>query len=207
MIVVWSVLFFAVGAFSWSFSEYALHNWVGHLGRGRNEFSREHLAHHGDTRYFTPTHRKIAVTAAATLILGSPLIVWGGLLGACYVLGFLVAYIGYEVLHRRIHTHPPTGPYSRWARRHHYYHHFSGPRFNHGVTSPIWDKVFGTWKEPGVIRVPAKHAMVWLLDPDTGDVRPEYARDYVLARRGDKRLSQERRQELEHHRLEALEMS
>ena len=35
-----------VGMFSWSFAEYGIHNWVGHLGRGKNPFSREHLRHH-----------------------------------------------------------------------------------------------------------------------------------------------------------------
>ena len=30
----------ALGALTWTFAEYALHNWVGHGRRGRGEFSR-----------------------------------------------------------------------------------------------------------------------------------------------------------------------
>lgn len=38
------------------------------------------------------------------------------------------AYVSYEVMHRRKHTHPGFGPYGRYTRRHHFYHHFVDPR-------------------------------------------------------------------------------
>ena len=39
---------FVAGLLAWTFAEYAIHNWYGHLGKGRNEFSREHLALKGE---------------------------------------------------------------------------------------------------------------------------------------------------------------
>jgi hypothetical protein len=48
---------------------------------------------------------------------------------------------------------------------------------NHGVTSPVWDKAFGTYDDPGVVTVPRRMAPTWLLDAD-GEVRPELADDY-----------------------------
>ncbi len=48
---------------------------------------------------------------------------------------------------------------------------------NFGVTSPVWDKVLGTYDDPGVITVPRHMAPVWMLD-ETGEVRPELAADY-----------------------------
>jgi 4-hydroxysphinganine ceramide fatty acyl 2-hydroxylase len=66
------------------------------------------------------------------------------------------------------------------VRRHHFHHHFGHPTANHGVTSPIWDMVFGTYERvDGPLRVPRRLAMVWLVDD--GQVRPEYADDYALA--------------------------
>lgn len=175
------------GVFAWSFSEYAIHNWVGHLGRGRNEFSRQHLAHHRDGRYFAPTSKKARVAGLVT-VLAAPLALWlaGPLLGTIFTVAFLGTYVSYEVLHRRCHTHAPRGPYGRWARRHHFFHHFSSPKTNHGVTSPIWDLVFRTYRSPGVVRVPERHAMDWLVDPATGEVWPQYEGDYVIARKGDR---------------------
>lgn len=178
------VLAAAGGAVSWSFAEYALHNWRGHLGRGRNEFSRLHLSHHADPDFFAPTSTKIRAALQATVAL-LPLasLCLGIVAGSLFVAGFLASYACYEFLHRRCHTHPPTGPFGRWARKHHFHHHFKNPGANHGVTSPLWDLVFRTHEAPGVVRVPRRQAMAWLVDPATGEVRPEFAADYVLAGR------------------------
>jgi hypothetical protein len=76
----------------------------------------------------------------------------------------------------------PKSAYGRWARRHHFSHHFVDARYNHGVTTPIWDMVFGTYRRPVPIKVPAKLTMSWLLD-EGGQLRPEYSGDYFLAGR------------------------
>jgi hypothetical protein len=184
---------------TWSLAEYVLHRFAGHAPRPRRsevpekkgwaaklspmqgDFGAEHQAHHTDTRYFTPTHRKVL---AASIALGTGATVGALLVGPrralSFVLGFGAMYTAYEVEHRRTHTHAPRGAYTRWTRRHHLYHHFGNPKMNHGVTSPIWDRVFGTYVEPGVIRVPVRHAPLWLLD-ESGEVRAPYRGEYELA--------------------------
>ena len=97
-----------------------------------------------------------------------------------YVAGFGITYASYEILHRRTHTHAPTDSYGRWARKHHLSHHFANPSTNHGVTSPIWDLVFGTYVDHGKMRVPRRHAPLWLLD-ESGQVKPEYTDLYEVA--------------------------
>lgn len=178
------LLGFTLGAMGWSFAEYALHNWVGHLSRGRTRFSREHLQHHAERLYFTPTRTKLLLALPKLGVLAA-LAVWGlgWAAGSSLWVGFASAYLGYELLHRRLHTHPPRGPYGRWARKHHFYHHFHGPHQNHGVSSPLWDLVFGTYTPVERVRVPERMAMRWLLDPETGEVRAELVEDYELARR------------------------
>ena len=167
----------------WSLLEYLIHRFMGHSPRGRNPFRTEHVRHHATTHYFAPTLKKALV---ATPVIGLTWALLALLLdlpeGSVFALGLTVMYVAYEVAHRRAHTHPPTGPYSRWLRRNHFHHHFRNPRANHGVTSPIWDFVFGTHEAPELIRVPEKHGMTWLLDPATGNVRPEFAEDYVIVR-------------------------
>jgi len=114
-------------------------------------------------------------------------LVLGAVSGLSFVAGLLGFYVTYEVLHYRSHTRPPRGRYGRWLRKHHFYHHFGNPKHNHGVTSPIWDIVFRTHARPDKVRVPRRLAMMWLTDPDTGEVAEAYADDYVLvggARRG-----------------------
>lgn len=173
---------FFLGALSWTAAEYAIHRFVGHGPKRKTptsffgrltpaglaaEFNREHLAHHADPMYFAPTERKLlaaAVVMPAAAVALTPFV--GVRRAASFVLGFGMAYGAYEILHRRIHTHPAKGPYGRWLRRHHLAHHYKSPRANHGVTSPLWDLAFSTKKPLERIRVPAKTAPAWLTRDD-----------------------------------------
>lgn len=175
--------FFLMGAFTWSFLEYVIHRWLGHDRRFKKGiFAKEHIRHHIEGDYFAPSWKKalfglsIAAVAApiAALLLGP-----GPGLG--YVAGLLLFYAAYEVLHRREHTSAGIGPYARWARRHHFHHHFENGKVNHGVTSPLWDIVFGTYERPQVIHVPRRLCMSWLRDPETGGIRREHAATFTLA--------------------------
>lgn len=172
----------ACGVASWTLVEYLLHRWMGHDRRFRgNPFGVEHVRHHSEGDYFAPTWKKgLAAAAFTAVVIGPALALAGRADGLAYVAGLVGFYGVYEWLHRREHTHAGIGPYGRWARRHHFHHHFVDVRVNHGVTSPIWDLVFGTYEKPGVIRVPVKLRMAWLVDPATGDVRREHAARYEL---------------------------
>ena len=188
-------LAFLAGALTWSASEYCIHRFVGH-GPKRTRptglaqlspsglaasFNEEHLAHHTDPTYFAPDAQKalaaVAITTAVSAV-GSVLV--GPRRAVSYALGLSAMYVGYEVLHRRIHTHPPRGPYGRWLRRNHLYHHYKSPRRNHGVTSPLWDRVLGTeLRVEERVRVPRRAAPAWMLD-EHGALRAEFAEDYEL---------------------------
>ncbi len=172
------------GALTWTLLEYLIHRWMGHDRRFRKSpFGVEHVRHHIEGNYFAPTYKKlIAATVFVAIAIGPALLVLGTPLGVAYVVGLVGFYGVYEWLHRREHTHAGIGPYGRWARRHHFHHHFVDGRVNHGVTSPIWDFVFGTYRQPSTIPVPRKLCMAWLLDPATGGIRTEHAATYQLRR-------------------------
>jgi sterol desaturase/sphingolipid hydroxylase (fatty acid hydroxylase superfamily) len=89
-------------------------------------------------------------------------------------------YFTYEVAHRRTHTHAPRGRYSRWTRRNHLLHHAGSPMRNFGVTTDWLDRLTGTHDAiPEPLRLSAKIAPGWMLDPD-GTVKAEFAADYEL---------------------------
>ncbi|MEO6776928.1 MAG: sterol desaturase family protein [Kofleriaceae bacterium] len=172
----------ACGVLSWTLLEYLIHRWMGHDRRfRRTPFGVEHVRHHIEGDYFAPTWKKgIAAAILIAVLIGPAVALGGAARGAAYVVGLVGLYAGYEWLHRREHTYAGVGPYGRWARRHHFHHHFADGRKNHGVTSPVWDLVFGTYQQPTRIRVPRKLCMAWLLDPATGAVRAEHAATYEL---------------------------
>lgn len=168
------------GALSWSAAEYGLHRFLMHEMRGKGLASREHLKHHADVTYFSPASKKL-LSAAGTTAVAFPVAsaVMGRRWATAYTAGLISMYFGYEVAHRRTHTHPPRNEFGRWMRRSHFHHHFGAPMRNHGVTSNVWDRMLGTYEDPGVVTVPQRMAPVWMVDDD-GDVLSEYADDYIV---------------------------
>jgi sterol desaturase/sphingolipid hydroxylase (fatty acid hydroxylase superfamily) len=168
------------GAAAWTAAEYGLHRFLMHELRGRGLASVEHLKHHADVTYFSPASKKLASAAATTAVAyPATAALTGRRWATAFTAGLISMYFGYEVAHRRTHTHAPRNRYARWARRNHLHHHFGAPMRNFGVTNPVWDRVFGTYDEPGVVTVPRRMAPVWLLDED-GEVEADFAADYVV---------------------------
>jgi hypothetical protein len=196
-----AALAFGAGAVGWTLTEYGIHRFLGHrspraaaksrLGAlGGGDFGTEHMAHHADDRYFTPTVKKVAFATPVIAAMGAGgAAVVGRSVGFGFAAGFGAMYTAYEVVHRRVHTHAPVGAYGRWTHRHHLYHHYGDSKSNHGVTVPWWDRAFGTWADPGVVPIPPRKAPPWMVEPDSGTLRPQYAADYALAQKRSAPLS------------------
>lgn len=173
-----------LGALTWTLLEYVIHRFLGHHRKLRgNPFGIEHVRHHAEGGYFAPSWKKGLVALIFGVVLGVPSALLVGGVGIAFVAGLLGWYLLYETLHRLEHVHGGIGPYGRWARRHHFTHHFVDPRSNHGVTTPLWDLVFRTYRRPTTIPVPHKLAMPWLINSATGEVLPVWARTYQLVRK------------------------
>jgi sterol desaturase/sphingolipid hydroxylase (fatty acid hydroxylase superfamily) len=170
------------GALLWTLTEYLLHRFAGHRRGGTSPLTREHLAHHADPDYFTPWPRKVALALPVSAALALALWPLMAEAGAALLAGFVCAWLGYEWLHRRIHTHAPLGRYGAWARRHHLAHHFCDPGRNHGVTTALWDRLFGTHGVHDVVRIPARRLPRWLASRD-GAVDTRYAGSYQVSGR------------------------
>jgi len=177
--LVESLLFFIVGSIGWTLSEYLIHRFQFH-GRGRSgPMTREHTKHHKTAHHFAPTWHKMALalpTLAGLCAVLNTLIPNSGAL--FFPLGFGLTYCAYELYHRRLHTHAPKGPWGRKQRLHHYHHHFQDPAMNHGVTTPFWDMLFGTYAKVESVQIPQRHLLAWMVDAQTGLIKAEFAKDY-----------------------------
>jgi sterol desaturase/sphingolipid hydroxylase (fatty acid hydroxylase superfamily) len=59
--------------------------------------------------------------------------------------GFVAGYLGYDMMHYAIHHAKRfDAPLLRRIRQHHLAHHFRDTRRGFGVSSPFWDRVFGS---------------------------------------------------------------
>jgi sterol desaturase/sphingolipid hydroxylase (fatty acid hydroxylase superfamily) len=170
--LVASLLAAGLGAVGWTLLEYVLHRFVFHGASATRLGAKEHRRHHAQVDYFAPWWKKaLAALAATAVTLPLAIVAEGATIGLSFTAGFIGMYLLYEVLHRRAHTHPPTGAYGRWRRRNHFAHHFVDPRRGQGVTTPVWDRVFGTRLPVERVPVPRRLAMPWLVDAD-GEIWP-----------------------------------
>ena len=139
-------IFFA-GLLFWSLFEYIMHRWVFHInehmpGTDRFQFI-VHGVHHSnpkdEERVFMPPVPGVVITS---LLLGLNYFIMG--LSAFYfTAGMTLGYMLYAYIHYSVHNRPPH-PRLRKLWQHHALPHYRYPDKAFGVSSPLWDMVFGT---------------------------------------------------------------
>ena len=142
---LWSVPLLAVGVAVWTLAEYLIHRFGFHHVPGLKAM---HLEHHAD-----PAGLHGSPTVVTVLVFGvlAFLPLWGlvGLAPAAgLTAGVMLGYLAYVAVHYVVHHAASLGP--GWLRgqmraliRAHAVHHHQ-VRFNFGVTTTLWDRVFGT---------------------------------------------------------------
>lgn len=137
------------GLLFWTLAEYFLHRYLFHWITEHPFVQKFHYSVHGyhhefprdDTRVFMPPVPGIVLSAVFTglyfLILGP--------YGFIFTAGFITGYLIYSSVHYSTHKFKP--PKSKWLKalwRHHNLHHYRFPDKAFGVSSPLWDYIFGT---------------------------------------------------------------
>jgi sterol desaturase/sphingolipid hydroxylase (fatty acid hydroxylase superfamily) len=145
---------FLAGLFLWTLVEYTLHRYLFHFKPRTPRQERLsfliHGVHHAQplekTRLVMPLPVSIPLALlfyalfrlVVGLLLGRP--AWVDPLFA----GLVTGYIAYDLLHYSAHHFQLRGPALVFLRRHHMRHHAGSWNDRFGVSSPLWDYVFGT---------------------------------------------------------------
>jgi len=175
-------LFLVAGIVSWTIMEYMLHRFLGHEHKGKNFFTAEHVVHHAKANYFAPAYKKLLAAAIVGICIFLLMSLFCSFLhSAAFVIGLMGMYSLYEVTHFRYHAAKPLVAPFIILRKHHFYHHFHNPKINYGVTTRFWDRVFGTFYEVDVVKVPQQMSMKWLVKE--GEIRPPYSDHFRLGKR------------------------
>jgi sterol desaturase/sphingolipid hydroxylase (fatty acid hydroxylase superfamily) len=135
------------GAATWTVLEYGLHRVALHF---MAYFSPMHALHHADPLGLIGTPSWISVTVWLGVIL-LPLSFWLGFnIADGATVGIMLGYWWYGIVHHVIHHHAHKSVKNRGSayfdelRAWHMRHHHSPKQGNFGVTTRIWDHVFGT---------------------------------------------------------------
>jgi sterol desaturase/sphingolipid hydroxylase (fatty acid hydroxylase superfamily) len=156
----------AVGGLSITpFLDYAWHAWIAH-GRRANPTRDEHLEHHrtahtegdkwGEIRNNAPRIGLASLAVTATL---TPFVGVGRALGLAT--GLACGYVAITLSHARMHERAPRNAREEWMWRFHFHHHYGNAKKNFGLTSPLFDIVFGTLEMPDQVALPRGVLPAW----------------------------------------------
>jgi sterol desaturase/sphingolipid hydroxylase (fatty acid hydroxylase superfamily) len=147
-----SVGLFLAGALVWTLVEYVLHRYAFHYLGPRLWQRRFHFVLHGVHHDFPQDHDRLVLPLGVSIPMGA-LFFWlfTSLLGLLYAMpafiGFALGYLAYDGTHYAIHHLRMSSRWGKWIKRHHMIHHHTGVAARWGVSSPLWDWVFGTMGE------------------------------------------------------------
>jgi len=142
---------FCAGVFLWTLFEYLVHKHCFHWTPPSAAWNMLHFIGHG-MHHLTPADKyRLVFPPAVSSLLG--LAMRGLFYGVLFPVGvrsalfggFVVGYACYESIHYLAH-HCPLGSYLQERFRMHSAHHFNPRKVDklYGVSTPMWDHVFGT---------------------------------------------------------------
>lgn len=139
-----------LGLLVWTLSEYCLHRFLFHFPAtsriGKYLVFLFHGVHHDaprdKTRLVMPPAGAVIVMFALwqlfRLVVPAP---WIEPFCAFFISGYLV----YDYIHYATHHFPMRNPVAHALKVYHLKHHYGEYGFRFGVSSPLWDRVFGTY--------------------------------------------------------------
>jgi len=138
------------GLLFWTLFEYLLHRFVFHYepssAWGKKIAYLFHGIHHDCP---DEKDRLVMPTATSVPIASAMFVFFYGLLGIFSFpafAGFMSGYLYYEFVHYSVHHKKKRGwLWNDRQRKEHLTHHFKDADHCFGVTSPLWDFVFGTY--------------------------------------------------------------
>lgn len=145
------VALLATGLLSWGFIEYFVHRFILHsrfkLKGFRLPGNITHLNHHARPQAVDRLHVALSESIPVSAIYG--VLAWavlGSWQSAVWsYTGMMAGYFFYEFLDHQAHHGSSRNRLVRYFRNYHLQHHHEDALVRYGVTSPLFDYIFGTY--------------------------------------------------------------
>jgi sterol desaturase/sphingolipid hydroxylase (fatty acid hydroxylase superfamily) len=144
------IIFFG-GILFWSLFEYIIHRFIFHIIAESDRAQRIIYIIHGNHHEYSRDKERLFMPPIPSLILSSIIFL------AMYLLirnnvfmffpGFLMGYLLYGTMHYAIHSWRPPFKWMKSLWRNHHLHHYKNDNKGFGVSTTLWDRVFGTMFE------------------------------------------------------------
>jgi sterol desaturase/sphingolipid hydroxylase (fatty acid hydroxylase superfamily) len=140
------------GVVTWGLIEYCLHRFVFHFDaqseKGHARVYAMHLSHHAQPKaledLFTGLQLSLPIALCYCALAWAITRSWQAMV--YLFIGLMAGYFSYEFLHYHAHHHRPRGRLLRYLKKYHMLHHHQTPALRFGVTSPVFDYLFGTFR-------------------------------------------------------------
>jgi sterol desaturase/sphingolipid hydroxylase (fatty acid hydroxylase superfamily) len=141
-------LVFLGGMLFWTFFEYLMHRWAFHWTAESERGKKFVYIMHGNHHHFPRDKERLFMPPVPSLILASLIfLLLFAIMGNDAFLffpGFILGYLMYGSMHYAIHAWNPPFKWMKPLWRNHHLHHYKDDHKGFGVSSTIWDHVFGT---------------------------------------------------------------
>jgi 4-hydroxysphinganine ceramide fatty acyl 2-hydroxylase len=143
------ILYFILGIFVWTLTEYLLHRFFFHLKPSNKVKERIYFMVHGVHHDYPNDTRRLVMVPSVSIPLAI-LFFWlfSILIGKVFVFaffpGFLTGYLFYDMAHYATHHFSMNSRIGSYIKKHHMRHHYQSSKKYFGVSSPLWDFIFRT---------------------------------------------------------------
>ncbi len=145
-----SVVMFFVGMLAFTWVEYLIHRYIFHMPTFTKAREKLQYTLHGVHHDYPKDKERLAMPPLMSITISTILLflfklVLGDLVFS-FLPGFLVGYALYLAIHYMVHAFQPPKNFLKWLWINHSVHHYKAGESVFGVSSPLWDYIYGTMK-------------------------------------------------------------
>lgn len=148
--VITTIVLFFVGILAFTWVEYMVHRYVFHMKTYTDLRTKMQYTMHGVHHEFPKDKDRLAMPPLMSITIATVLllifkVIMGDFVFA-FLPGFIVGYASYLSVHYMVHAYPPPKNFFKALWINHGVHHYKDGEIVFGVSSPLWDYIYGTMK-------------------------------------------------------------
>lgn len=147
-----TTIMFLLGLLAFTWVEYNVHRYVFHMAPTTQRKANIQYTMHGVHHEFPKDKTRLAMPPILSITLSTALLlifrlILGDLVFS-FLPGFLAGYAAYLSVHYMVHAYQPPRNFLKALWVNHAVHHYKDGVGVYGVSSPLWDYIYGTMNSP-----------------------------------------------------------
>lgn len=143
-----TALLFIAGMLSWTLFEYIMHRFIFHLVPEGERGKKISYVLHGNHHHYPRDRQRLFMPPVPSIILATVIfaLLYLALRDNVFMFfpGFMLGYLMYGTMHYAIHAWNPPFKWMKPLWRNHHLHHYKNEHQGFGVSTTLWDRLFGT---------------------------------------------------------------